>query len=427
MYLIEHELKQINKKYLKRKTIMLMGRIEHVQTMLHWLKTHGYQVDSIIDNDVKKQGIEVDGIHIRKPEEVLLPYNQQIVVIIYSPKYWEEMVEQLSAYGYVDKKQLLVLDRPSWQKNIKQVELGLHLYRKMQEQYGKRTHFFLANCPLGDYYLLCSYLGQFCNREKIKDYVVIGESAGIEKLSDLFGIQNAERVTTQQSNALIATWKFLGAEKVRITPLTIWQGPFRFNSCLTRQKAGFSFHDTFDKMIYGLGNQGNPYYPEFYYKESEIKKIFEKYHFQKGQTILLVPHTYSMQTLPMKFWEELSQSFIDLGFQVAVNIGDQREQNPIPNTVTMELDFNHIAGFMEQGGIVIGMRCGFFDITAQVKCTRIIIYPKASDGNVAWNSTDMSFCSLKSMGLCNTAYELEVTDTNILKKKIVDIVKQEIK
>ena len=358
-------------------------------------------------------------IKICCPQDVLCPYDDNILILIYSPKYWEDMLNQFVQMGYKDKKHIVVLDRPSEKKNRYLVGVGWRFYCSIQRNYGKDVQFFLANCPLGDYYLLGIYLKQYCEKNGINKYIVLGESAGLEKLSSMLGVENTLRITTEQSNALIRAWIFLGEGKIHMKPLTIWQGAFRFNSCLTRQKENFTFMDTFHKMIFGLPDAILPRHPEMSYDKALVKQIFEREALIPHRTILIAPFSYSLQTLSQEFWKKLVEELQKLGYSVAVNVGEKRESNFLPDTVTLSLDFQTIVGVMEYAGTVIGMRSGFFDITSQAKCRRIVIYPKAVGQNVPWNSTDINFCSLASMGLCSDAIELEATDENEVLEEIL--------
>lgn len=419
MDLIKKELEKLNIDLLNGRHIMLAGRMEHVLIMKNELEKQGFQVSRILDNDHKKQGIVIDHVLVEAPEDVLLPFNPKIVILIYSPKYWEEMMLQFESLGYQEEKQVFVLDRPSEKKNKQLVVKGYKLYCRLKKKFGNHSVFLLANCPLGDFYLLSLYLTQYIKEHEIGNYVVIGESGGIEKLASDFGIQNTQRLTTEESNQLIRTWIFLGENRVKIKPLTIWQGGFRFNPCLCRQKKGFTFMDTFSQFIFGLGKNAQPSFPQ--------KKVygiaedfFKKHNLKRGKTIILSPYAYSLQSFSQDFWIELSYQLKKLEYTVAVNVDDSREYNCIPDTTTIQLPLLQMIDALELAGLVIGIRSGFFDITSQAVCRRIVLYPASvKNSRVTWNSTDINFCSLKSMGLCNDAVEIEAAEESDLIDRLI--------
>lgn len=410
MDIIVKKLDKLSMSRIKNKHIYLMGRLEHVLAIKQWLEERDLTVAGILDNDSKKSGMRVKGSSIDLPQSFLMPYDAAAMILIYSPKYWEDMVEQLTGYGYMDGEHIIVLDRPDEKKNKQLVREGYALYQQLQKNYGRDVFVFLTNCPLGDYYLLGIYLKQYCEKNGIEKYVVVGESLGLDKLSTLFGIEHTMRLTTEQSNALIRAWIFLGKDRMKMKPLTIWQGAFRFNPCRVRQAKGFTFMDTFPKMIFGLSDAVLPRHPNMVYDKETIKEVFEKHGLIPHKTILLAPFAYSLPTLSSDFWKRLAEVLQQRGYSIAVNVGEDRESNFLPGTVGLNFDFTDIVGVMELAGTVIGMRSGFFDITSQAKCKRIVLYPKTVGQNVPWNSTDIQFCSLASMGLCEDAVELEATD-----------------
>ena len=419
MDMIDKELRKLEIEKLKGKKIFLMGRIEHVRQIMEWLRERGLWIEKILDNDKKKQGVSVDGVLIAAPEQALQPYREDIYVIIYSPKYWEGMRNQLIGYGCLEDN-IHILDKPDLEKNMDLVKKGYAVYRGIQREYGRDVHVFLANCPLGDYYLLGLYFHQYGEEKTIRNYVIVGISQGIEKLSALLRIRAAKRLTGEESNALMRAWMFLGEDEIRLKPLTIWQGAFRFNACQTRQKKGFSFLDTFTKMIYSLENPV-PCYPETQADRAPVEIFFKENNLEPGRTVILSPFAYSMQPLPVEFWTELSSLLKEKGYAVAVNVGEEREHNFIRDSVTLRLRFAEVMVAMELAGTVIGMRSGFFDITARAKCRRIVLYPPAVQDSVEWNSTDIGFCSLKRMGLCSDAYEWETGGKQELIGRILSI------
>ena len=330
-------------------------------------------------------------------------------IIIYSPKYWEELKEQLEELEYIDGEEIIVLNRPSLDGNIRMVKDGLKLYRSIQDEYEKEMQVFLADCPLGDFFLLGVFLKEYCKKAGIDDYVVTGTSLGIDKLSSWLELKHVKRLTNEESASLIRAWMFLGDE-ILVKPLTVWQGTFRFNPPVARQRPPFSFMDTFRSMIFDLPEETAPELPNRNKRNGEISRLFMQNELKPGRTVLLSPHSYSIPSPPKDFWLNLEQEILKKGYCVAVNVGEERENNFFLKAVPITLDFERIMDFMELAGTVIGMRSGFFDITSQAKCSRIVLYPGKSEGMVHWNSAERSFCSLGVMGLCNDEIEIEIKD-----------------
>lgn len=417
---IEKELKKIRLKRFQGKRLLLMGRIEHVCLISAWLQGKGLKAEAILDNDRKKQGRQAGNLPIVAPGQMLVPFRKEFFIIIYSPRYWESMEEQLAEYGYAGDDFVYVLDKPGLSKNIRAVIRGYGVYRRLQKEYGKSVRVFLVNCPLGDFYLLGLYFYQYCEEHHDDNYVIAGMSQGIEKLSVWFSFKSVKRLRGEESDALTRAWIFLGEDKIRLKPLTIWQGAFRFNPCQIRQRKDFSFLDTFTRMVYGL-DIPVPRYPVWSGNRGTVGDIFRRNGLKPGKTVILSPFAYSLQSLPSDFWVELSDLLKKKGCTVAVNVGEEREHNFIKDSVTLRLEFAEAMVAMEMAGTVIGMRSGFFDITARAKCRRIVLYPPAAREPVDWNSTDIGFCSLKRMGLCGDAYEWEAVESRELFDKILSV------
>ena len=194
MNMLEKELQKLDKKQLQNKQIMLMGRIEHIRLIAEWLRNEDISIKAILDNDKKKQGLIIDNIPILAPEQALQSYQKDYYIIIYSPKYWEDMFNQVVQYGYQENAQIHILDKPNLNRNIHLIKLGVSIYQKLQNDYGKDVQIFLANCPLGDFYLLGLYFHQYCKYNQIDNYVIVGMSQGIEKLSSLFCLKAVKRL-----------------------------------------------------------------------------------------------------------------------------------------------------------------------------------------------------------------------------------------
>lgn len=421
MNLLIESLNRIDKNKLRSRKIWLIGRLEHVKEIIIWIRENGLDVAGILDNDKAKQGNKLENILIMAPEDALSPFDNTKLIIIYSPKYWLSMMEQFISMGYFENDQIIVIDKPSMEKNIFLAKAGVKKYQSLLKEYNQDVYIFLANCPLGDFYLLGLYFKEYIQRKKISNYAIIGTSDGVEKLSPMFGFTNIKIISEFDSEALIQAWKLMGNEKMNLMPLTIWQGAFNINSCLTRQHEGLTFMDTFKYMIYALPDSVKPCYPQYTPDKEKVIKIFKTEGLLPQKTVIISPFSYSIQMLSEHFWISLTESIRDKGYKVAVNVGNRSEANFILNTATIHLNFQDIMFAMEYAGTVIGIRSGFFDITSQAECKRIIIYPPKMQESVTWNRSDKEYCSLKSMKLCRDAYEIDITNNGEMINEISNL------
>ena len=405
---IEDELEKIGKERLKDTDIFLMGRREHVEYMIGWFRKNGMEPRAVWDNDRHKQGGILSGIPIGAPGKKPSDGSR---VVIYSPRHWENMKNQLLTLGFVDESEIIVLCRPSLERAVRRATRGNEILEELKKEFGADSFFFLMNCPLGDFYLMCLYLGQYCDMKGIKKPVVIGASSGISKLSGLFQIERFQRLEPEDADSLIQLWKVLGTERTQLKPLTMWQGDFRLNPCMTRQIRDMNFMDTFRHYALGLPEQAEPSFPVAVPDRDYTEKLFERLHLAPGRTAVIVPYSYSIHTLPADFWQRLIDRLVAGGYTVAVNQDGDREKNRFCGSVMLREDFSHMNDILEYAGTVIGVRCGFFDITSQAECRKIILYHEAGFRAVSWNRTDREFCGLKAMGLDEDAVELVIEDS----------------
>ena len=416
----EEEVRSLVESKAKGKNIVLMGRLEHLQTINKIISSAGEKVWRVWDNDRHKQGNYMADILIEAPHHTL----DLVFIIIYSPRYFTEMKEQLLKLGYAADN-IYVLDCPTLEKNKIMVRNGWELYSQLCARYGADTKFFLVSGPLGDYYILGTYIRQYCELHNIKKYLFIGDSKGIDRLTILLGLQ-ARKIDAYAVSCLSLLWKFLGGDRhLNIMPLTIWQGDYRFNPCLTRQRKDFNFMDTFKHLALNLPVDARQQHPPWNYNPVRGERIFRKNNLRKGHTVLLVPFSYTLTSFGEEFWQKLIDLLIFNGYDVVINTSE-KEINVYKRASCLQLGFTEIMDAMSYGMSVVGMRCGFFDITARAKCKRIVLYPMSMKENVSWHKSDISFCSLKRMGECVDAYEWEVENIQELYPRILTVLENEV-
>ena len=404
---IRDQLKKLKKnKVFDQRFIIAIGRLEHIGEIQEILTSIGVSLDAIVDNDKKKQGINVKGIQVYSPQELLMPFRNDCLILIYSPKYWREILNQFEQMGYREGIEVIVLQKPDLKNNVKSIVAGYKEYKSLKKEFGDDAVVFICNCPLGDFYLLGLYFKQYIEECHISNYVIVGNSKGISKLSELFQFKNVMQFDSDRTELLTKIFVFMG-DVLEIRVLTIWQGALCFNPCIIRRQNPFTFMDTFQYFVYRLGENTHLQLPDF---DATINHTYvETIGLVKGKTVILAPYSYSIQSLPMSFWQSLADHLIEQGFCVAVNIDEVKENNLIQNTITLKVPLKESISVIEYAGIIIGIRSGFFDVTSSAKCKRIVLYPKKLEELSAyhWNREDMEFNSLNAMGLCEDAIELE--------------------
>lgn len=408
---VAKELRQLERKgRLQGRELAAIGRIEHVESIGKELAGFGRQLSAILDNDTKKEGLIIGGVQVYKPENYLLPLKEDILILIHSPKYWRDISRQFQGMGYVEGKHFIVLNKPSVKKAVMDVQKGDRIYRRICKIHGEDVHVLVGRGPIGDFYLLALYLEDYLKKEGIRNYVLAGDSKGFTKIADLFGIraENIVLLGEDETDCLIQAYVFGGAKRYRMHLLTIWQ-KLSFNSCLVKYRDGFSFMDTVCSFTYGLPGDAEPFAPLFDELDGEIVAMCEKMGMVRGRTVVLSPYAYSLQSLPLHFWQRLADRLAGEGYVVCVNVDAKKEKCVLENVIPVSFTFKQSRAVLEYAGYLVGIRSGFMDITSGAKCRKFVLYPQYIKEQVVnqWHRTDLEFCGLVNMGLCEDAVELE--------------------
>lgn len=406
---MDKELKKLCKKHkLENKKLAAIGRIEHIEHIQAVLRRYGVVLDAVVDNDSKKEGLLVNNVPVYKPEKYLLPVREDVLILIYSPKYWKDIREQFQGFGYREGEQFFVLEKPSAVSAAGCVWKGVRIYNRMERQYGKNVHVLVCRGPVGDFFLFGLFLKSYLKKQGITRYVFAGDSKGYAKIADLFGIKDIVLLSEDDTDFLIQAYVFGCVGKRQIHVLTIWQ-KLSFNSCLVRYGKGFSFMDTVRTFIYGLPADAERTVPLFSALDTGLVSRCEALGMKRGRTVILAPYAYSLQSLPVHFWQELADRLKAAGYVVCINVDSGKEACMLDGVIPVSFPLMQCVAVMEFSGFFIGIRSGFVDVTSGADCKKIILYPEyiAEQTENQWHRTDMEFSGLKNMGLCDDAVEME--------------------
>lgn len=107
LYLYKQEiiekLKNIIKIFYKslRKKIIIFGAGSGIKAVLELMKSLEIPVSYIVDNDPKKKGIQIDGIEVKEPAELLLE-DKDCVFIMISSIFAPQIKKQLEEMGFIE-------------------------------------------------------------------------------------------------------------------------------------------------------------------------------------------------------------------------------------------------------------------------------------------------------------------------------------
>ncbi len=149
--------------------------------------------------------------------------------------------------------------------------------------------------------------------------------------------------------------------------------------------------------------------PYFSDKTALAKAIFDKYDLQPHKTILLSPYSTGNTQLPAEFnWSRMVDLFIDAGYTVCTNcFGDEQ---PIFNTIKVEIAYDQLVPFLDMAGYCIGIRSGFMDIISSSKCKTFIIHTFYANH---WpNGNSLAYTGVKNMNLNDHVFEYQLLPNN---------------
>lgn len=144
------------------------------------------------------------------------------------------------------------------------------------------------------------------------------------------------------------------------------------------------------------------------YDHEALDRVFAEKGLTQGRTVLLSPYMggHDMRGVPMELYRRLAGMLAERGFAVCTNTADERREPPVPCTVPIMLPHAMMRPFCEKAGCFIGIRSGLCDIISAARCRKIILYPEIDMEGVA---SYREFFSLRNMGLCDDAVEMEIT------------------
>lgn len=290
--------------------------------------------------------------------------------------------------------------------------------------------FFMDYGGSGDTYLSCAYLAA---RQEIteKSFFVAAGSLSL-KIARLFDFKGYLEVSPDRAFSVRIMERFCGVP-LRLQPLLYESDPLGYSGIL-RLMAGHRGLDFMSMLKIGLEvNCGIPYeekpwrQPEFPYDPVEVDKIFRTHGLAPGKIVLLAPYAgkQNMWGIPMEFYTKLAAQLRAAGYTVCTNSGDPQKEPPVPGTLPLLVPHHLMRPFCERAGYFIGLRSGLCDIISAVKLrAKIVLYPVVRTEGIAFFR---EFFSLKNMGLCEDAVELELRNFYVEKiiSKILDFFNEE--
>lgn len=386
--------------------ILAMGSALNVKNLQNYLKCYGIEIQAILDNNKDLSGKWRDGLKTYTPEHVLEPFNDKALILVFSPKYLNQMREQLCTMGYKENKHFFLLkdyrtredsSSATFQKYVDEAKTGVALYKQIKKKYGDVT-IVITRGATGDVFLNGLYLKEYLRKKNIDKYVLAGDAKGLDKISKLFGVNQVEVLSFGEAEALQQCYKFW--LKKDVIDVFMWQGSLHFNRCQTRMHKEFNFLETYSYYTYeGLVDRKAWNMPAFKSLSQDLKKKYDALGIKKGKTVILSPFAYSVRSLPGVFWEGVTKKIKEKGYQVLVSINPNTEINPFDEIDSVFFPFDESEAILTYSGFFLGLRSGFCDIVSMVPCKQVILYPEEMQPiDYAVHRSDKIFSGFEAMG-----------------------------
>nr|MCR5238320.1 hypothetical protein [Lachnospiraceae bacterium] len=158
MHILEKRLKRIRGK-LKNRTIYAMGSQENLSKVASAMGQYSLSVEAVLDNDVRKRNTHAM-FDVFLPSDKLIPYKKDVVILIYSPGYWKEMISQLKELGYKSSQIFVLNDKYTGTGGIRafagstmRIYYGRRIYSEIVRDIDGDFEILLMRGATGDVYL----------------------------------------------------------------------------------------------------------------------------------------------------------------------------------------------------------------------------------------------------------------------------------
>jgi len=402
----------IDRHRLDQKYIVLFGASIASKEVKTCLAERGIVPDAVIDNDDRRVGRECLGLIVQKPEAVLQPFKANAAILICSGGFYREMTFQLTKLGYKKNRHIFCLNfqnnesLPIFIFHLIRLFIGWLAYKKLVRKYSAEHTVFLAPYTgTGDIYLAGLFFQKYLKEHNISQYVFVVVSGACRKVAAMFGIKNIEVVPHLVTDDIINCNRALRADWPIVILNDSWAADYTNLLQWLRGYKGLSFDKMFRYFVFGFDDTAAYQLPLPAPCTAEVEALFKKHGLIKGRTVVLSPYSNTLFELPDEVWKRIADHCRERGYTVCTNCaGAGSGEPPVRGTAAVFFPLGQAIEFLNTAGYFVGVRSGLCDIISSSTCKKVILYEK--DG-FFYKCSPFDYFSLKKMGLCADALELE--------------------
>lgn len=408
--ILRKNLARVARRYdLSTKQIVIFGASAASLEIIKSLREHGLQPNAVIDNDTRKIGRECMGLRVQKPEDALLPFDASVVILLFSGRYYREITLQLEKFGYEKGRHIFRLndrmDESLWVtlKCLGYVLLGYLAYRRLSRKYPGHTLLLAPYTGTGDVYLAGLFFREYVKRHEIGNYVFVTVSGACKKVAEAFGVEKIEVIPRLSADYIIKCDRALRLKWPLVILNDSWAEEHTNLLQWIRGYKDLSFDRMFRHFVFDFGDDVEYQLPPPGDNAAQVDALFAKHRLIKGRTVVLSPYSNTLFEIPPDVWKAIVEHCEARGVAVCTNSAGAAEP-AIEGTVPVFFPLGIAREFLDAAGWFVGVRSGLCDIISASSCKKIIFYEK--DG-FFYKCSPFEYFSLKKMGLCNDATELE--------------------
>ncbi len=396
---------------LRGKTAVLFGASVLAARVKEELETHGVTVHAVIDNDPDKIGRNYQGLVVRRPEEVLVPFRDEFAVIVVAFAAAREMLHQLESLGYRERRQAFILtpihadeSLRSFTRFVVRALRGRRTYRKLTGGHRESTLFIAPYAGTGDIYLIGLFLKSFVERRGIGDYTLAVTSGACAQVARMMGESRVVVVDQDALNAVISYGRLTRARPNAIVVLN--DGWAAAPTEWLRGYKGLNFERMFRHTVFGLGDEVALRVPASSPTNADVLRSFDEQGLVPGRTVVLSPYANTLFRVPdPAFWAQVAARCLERGLTVCTNCAGTEQ--PIAGTQPARFPLLLAADFVETAGYFVGVRSGFCDVVSGTASRKVVLYDR--DGRF-YKASFHDYFSLTAMGIGPNVREIEFRD-----------------
>ena len=364
--------KMIDRSELEKKYIFLFGHCEASEQMLTYLKTKGYTITGILDNNVNKHGNRAMGVMIYSADYIL-EYKADETVVLIASRAFEAMKAILLQKGYrghivkvVDYNTFVEysLSEETYKRKYERVQRGMSTLVKIKEENDGE---FLFICPynaLGDVYYAMAYLPYYVEKTGINKYSIVVVGEGCKKVAEMFTRKKIHILAIDEMDELLQAVVYTEDDK---TLIVHHDRPYTNDMTRFINVGNISFRDMYCCGVYGLPKGTLPTKPLYCKPFQNIDLLDER------KSVIISSDAKSVVGIPSEFWTDIIKEYKKNGFSVYTNV--VKNEKPLEDTIPISIPIGEMISAVEYAGYFIGIRSGLCDIIMTANCEKIVIFP----------------------------------------------------